>query len=76
MAILHNNPPVIFDVTSHEHRQMYNNFRTNNTWKGAPRFVLEEQFMSVPAMIESKMLAYYMEREFGQVVKLEDRRYG
>jgi hypothetical protein len=65
MAILRNNPPITFDVTSSEHRRMYNNFRVNNTWKGAPRFVLEAQFVSVPAMIESKMLAYYMEREFG-----------
>jgi hypothetical protein len=64
MSMLKYNPPVLFEVNKSEHRQYYNNFRAKNTWSGAPRFVLEEQFTNVPDMIASKMLDYYMQSEF------------
>ena len=56
---------VVFDVENAEHRQFFHNFRKNLTWKGAPRFVLEDQWSNVPDMITNKMLDYYMKGEFG-----------
>jgi hypothetical protein len=55
---------VRFDANNAEHREFFHNFRVNRSWKGAPRFKLEDSFPGIPEMITSRMLDYYMGGEF------------
>lgn len=57
-------PHIVFDVNDASHRQLYANFMTNRHWDtNAPRFLIEQPYATVPAMVADKMLAYYMSHD-------------
>jgi len=69
-------PLVEFDVDKKEHRRLFNGFLRTASWGHCPyRFIVPdmEQFDLVTA-IERRMLAFYMDREFGLPVPVESTR--
>jgi hypothetical protein len=59
-------PLIAFDATNREHREHWYNFVKDNTWGTCPvRFIVPEAHgMNLPAMIESELMKYYVDREF------------
>lgn len=63
--MLQNNLLVKFDVNNVEHRKVYFNFWKNMKWDAkAPRFEVEQPYLDVPSMIQSKLVQYYQKQEF------------
>lgn len=63
--MLQANPLVEFDASNVEHRKAYNKFFRQNKWGSTgPRFILETPFLDVPTMAQSKLVDYYMKKEF------------
>lgn len=59
------NAPVQFDPKKSEHRESFNNFLKNNSWKDTKlRFILEHPYVDIPSMIHNKLINYYLSREF------------
>jgi hypothetical protein len=78
MSILefHMRPLVEFDVDIKEHRKIFNEFLKTMSWGHNPyRFIVPdmEQFDLVTA-IERKMLAHYLDREFGKPLPVATSR--
>jgi hypothetical protein len=56
---------VKFDVTNRKHREDYNTFRETGSWKHSPySFDLEFPYETIPHMCTSKLLEYYLSRDF------------
>lgn len=56
---------VRFDVTNRKHREDYNIFRETGSWKHSPySFDLEFPHETIPQMCTSKLLEYYLSRDF------------
>lgn len=67
-------PTVYFDVTDREHRKWFAKFLRNRSWRYCPvQFYLEQGYSDVPAMIQDKMSAWYLGREFRERVPTLDR---
>jgi hypothetical protein len=69
-------PLVEFDVSKKEHRAIFRQFQMTHSWGHNPyRFIVPklEQFDLVTAM-ESLMLSYYMDKEFGKPLPIETSR--
>jgi len=66
---LHRRPTIRFDVRDREHRRHYVKFLRTHSWRQCPvQFYLEQGYGDVAAMIENKLAAYYLTREFHQRV--------
>lgn len=62
---LKSRPTVNFDAANREHRQHYTTFLQNRTWRDCPvQFYLERGYGDLASMIENKLAAYYLQREF------------
>jgi hypothetical protein len=60
-SVFQSRPLTMFDVNNIDHRKHYSDFVKNNRWnETAPRFFIEHPYISVPAMVNAKMLNYYM----------------
>jgi len=65
-------PWVEFDPSDPEHRQHYLTFLQHSSWRGCPvQFRLQKGYGDLSSMIENKLTAFYLGREFGY--KVEDR---
>lgn len=63
--MIQHNVPVTFDAKNKDHRNAFYIFNTKHTWgKTNIRFILEQPFVDIPSMIQSKLLQYYMSNEF------------
>jgi len=63
-------PFVVFDPSNREHRQYYHKFVHTGTWGGCPvRFVVPEDHGDLITMIQRALISYYVNKEFGFVVK-------
>lgn len=52
---------VTFDATDNKHRQMYADFVAKRSWGTCPvRFKLEGNYVNVAAMIQDKLMHYYL----------------
>lgn len=49
-----------FDASNPAHRKAYMEFRKNGKWGDSLRFKLEGEHISVPTMINQKLLDYYL----------------
>lgn len=70
MSILNSNqrPVYIFDASEKEHRRAYQQFCKTNCWGHLQyRFKVEAPFLNLVDMIQYKMNAYYLSKEFGDV---------
>lgn len=60
-------PETIFDPGVKEHRLAYSNFLKIKSWKDSKfRFILEDDHIDVVGSINSKLLNYYISKEFDQ----------
>ena len=58
-------PETVFDPASKEHRLAYFNFLKFKSWKNSKfKFILEDDHSDVPSSINTKLLDYYVNREF------------
>lgn len=65
MAILVQREVVTFNPFDKVHRKYFMNFMKNGKWdKDAPRFNLDDQFLTVPDMIKYKLTEFYLTEEF------------
>lgn len=63
--MLQTNPLVQFDASNVEHRKAYFKFFKQSKWgPTGPRFILETPFLDVPTMAQSRLVDYYMKKEF------------
>lgn len=53
---------VKFDPMSAEHVREYQAFRKTQSWKNGCRFILEWPYMSVPDMIQSKLIDKHLKK--------------
>ena len=60
-------PLVAFDPYNKDHRRYYAEFLEYGGWGTCPvQFVCPEDFgMDLPSMIKARLIAYYVDREFG-----------
>ena len=71
MSILNlsNRPTIYFEAGNREHRQHYMAFLQHRSWRQCPvQFYLERGYGDLSAMIENKLSAYYLQREFKDFV--------
>jgi hypothetical protein len=62
---LKSRPTVNFDAANRDHRQHYTTFLQNRSWRDCPvQFYLERGYGDLASMIENKLAAYYLQREF------------
>lgn len=52
----------LFDASNLNHRKEYAYFVKYSKWKDGCPYYLEHPFASIPDMINSKLLAYYLKR--------------
>lgn len=58
-------PVVPFDVADRSHREYYMIFLQRQTWRECPvQFYLEKGYGDLASMIENKLTAYYLAKEF------------
>ena len=58
-------PTVYFDAADTSHRRCYLDFLVRRSWRDSPvQFYLERGYGDLSAMIENKLTAYYLGREF------------
>jgi hypothetical protein len=61
----HGRPFVIFDPANKEHRAEYYKFVKTGMWGHCPyRFVITDDQGDVVTMIQRKLIAYYVSKEF------------
>lgn len=69
-------PAVYFNVQDKEHRRWFARFLRDRSWGDCPvQFYLEQGYSDVPAMIQDKLAAWYLTREFRDVVPTLDRSW-
>lgn len=62
---LHGRPYVVFDPSNKDHRREYHKFVKTGMWGHCPyRFVITDDQGDVVTMIQRKLIAYYVSREF------------
>ena len=67
-------PAVYFDVMDKQHRRWFADFLRRRSWGHCPvQFYLEQGYSDVPAMIQDKLTAWYLTREFREAVPTLDR---
>ena len=69
-------PAICFDVTDKDHRRWFAKFLRNRSWGECPvQFYLEQGYSDVPSMIQDKLTAFYLGREFHDRVPTLDRSW-
>lgn len=64
-------PFVMFDPSNKDHRAYYHQFVKTNSWGHCPvRFVVPDGFGDLVSMIRIVLIDYYVNKEFGPVVKV------
>ena len=59
-------PWVVFDPANKDHRRWFAQFQRESTWGHCPvRFVIDDDNGDLITMIQRKLIAYYVDREFG-----------
>ena len=68
-------PLVQFDPSLKEHRQIYYKFVEKRGWGHSPyRFIVpDDHGGDLPAMIQAKMLEYYLHKEFGEIAPVPEK---
>jgi hypothetical protein len=67
-------PFVLFDPSNKDHRAYYHQFVKTNSWGHCPvRFVVPDGYGDLVSMIRIVLIDYYVNKEFGDVVKLPQR---
>lgn len=60
-------PFVVFDPASKMHRTHYAKFLETYSWAHCPvRFIVDEDQDNLVAMVQHKLAAYYLQKEFGK----------
>jgi hypothetical protein len=63
--VFYGRPFVLFDAANKEHRQFYYQFIETGTWGRCPyRFIVPDDQGNLITMIQRKLIAYYVNREF------------
>lgn len=63
-------PFVVFDPSNKDHRSYYHQFVKTNSWGHCPvRFVVPEGYGDLVSMIRIALIDYYVNKEFGDVVR-------
>lgn len=72
----HLRPLVEFDVDIKEHRRLFNEFLKTKSWGHSPyRFICPDQDQfDLITNIKGKMLAHYLDREFGKPLPVATSR--
>jgi hypothetical protein len=64
-------PFVLFDPSNKDHRAYYHQFVKTNRWGHCPvRFVVPDGYGDLISMIRIVLIEYYVNKEFGDTVKL------
>ena len=62
-------PLIVFDPDIKEHREFYYQFVKNGTWGKCPyRFIVPDDQGNLVTMIQRKLIAYYVNKEFEKKV--------
>lgn len=62
---LKSRPVISFNAADRNHRQHYMEFLRRRSWRECPvQFYLERGYGDLSAMIENKLTAYYLQKEF------------
>jgi len=70
---MHTRPVVPFDPANSAHRRAVNTYVRTGGWGSTPmRFLLETPYLDVPNMVSSRLLNYYLSREFKQVEESQE----
>lgn len=68
-------PHIMFDIENPVHRKAYFDFTQTGTWSACPyNFIVEDPYVDLPSMINTKMAKYYMNKEFTKTNRLS-RKY-
>jgi len=63
---LNGRPFVIFDPSNKDHRRWFAQFQRELSWGHCPvRFVVDDDVGDLITMIQRRLIAYYVDREFG-----------
>ena len=75
--IKHQRPIVMFDAEKEEHRFQAAEFLRTDRWGNCPlRFYLEPGYNNLVDMMENKLTAYYLSREFSVQVPDQGAKWG
>lgn len=62
-------PWVVFDPTLEQHRQWFAEFQARRSWGHCPvRFIVDDNAGDLLTMIQRKLIDYYTNKEFGNVL--------
>jgi hypothetical protein len=66
---LYTRPLILFDPAQKEHRKFYYDFLVSSSWGRCPyRFMVADDQGDLVTMMQRKLIAYYIDREFKPVV--------
>ena len=69
-------PFVAFDATNKEHRAWFAEFQKLGTWGRCPvRFICPEEHGDLVTLIQRKLIAYYVDREFNVGMSRKSAEY-
>ena len=70
-------PWVVFDPKDKNHRKWFAEFNKNSSWGHCPvRFVVDDDAGDLLTMIQRKLIAYYVGKEFGKELHGKGARNG
>lgn len=65
--LINGRPLTVFDPTSKAHRSYYATFQKTQSWASCPlRFFIDEGQDNLVSMLQSKLSAYYTQKEFNR----------
>jgi hypothetical protein len=63
---LHGRPFVVFDPSNKDHRRWFAMFQRESSWGHCPvRFVIDDDNGDLITMIQRRLIAFYVDKEFG-----------
>ncbi len=63
-------PWVVFDAHNKNHRRWFADFNKNYSWGKCPvRFVIDDDHGDLITMIQRKLIAYYIDKEFAKEIE-------
>lgn len=64
-------PLIVFDASNKEHRKFYYDFILSGGWGKCPyRFIVPDDQGNLITLIQRKMIAYYIDKEFKKVIDI------
>lgn len=58
---------IVFDAENKTHRRYFREFQTHSTWGRCPvRFIVDDAGSDLLTMIQRRLIAYYVAKEFGK----------